>query len=365
MATPVDSSGSAVGKEAEPTGPVVTSVYVPTYSLQGEDLPCHVRWRGHGRIEINLELPEELTIKEVYNVGLDGAKKLGGRKFRFTSYVVEGYLGLLLRTAKIGSPRKDVNVRVTVLGADARVLRDVTRPVQLFRPLLKEISVPETIGLRNTEKQDNQRRIEVSNIGDGTAIVLVKLRRGSDGEIGEPSRAREFEHKFRQDFLAGLQRARSDLPGHSRLLGEFIDLLSQPLVLDARTTKKIRAINRRAWAAYKKDKALFSRVVQVVAESYFRNLELVTELSSFLDYLNSIGEGRVVILNALDAFRYSSGKSRVLLELQIADAAFGNYPPLILPPVTFDADDSGEIPVHALFLWRAARSQVAGVTHAS
>lgn len=355
MATAEDTLGSPAGANVEPTGPVVTSVYVPSYSLQGEDLPCHVRWKGEGEVEVNLELPEELTLKEVYNVGREGAQSLGGRKFRFDRYIVSGYLGLLLRTARTDSPRKEINVRITVLGAEGRLLRSVTRQVQLFRPLLKEVSVPGTIALQKAEKRDSQKRIEVSNVGDGTAVVLVKLRRGSEGEVGEPTRAKEFEHKFRQDFIGGLQRARSDLPGHSRLIGEFIDLLSKPLVLDARTTRRIRAINRRARAAYKKDKALFSRVVQVLAESYFRNLELVTELSSFLDYLNSIGEGRVIILNALDAFRYAAGRSRVLLELQVADAAFGSYPPLILPPIALEAETAGEIPIHALFSWRTPK----------
>lgn len=349
--------GSPADVRTEPTGPVVTSVYVPSYSLQGEDLPCHVRWRGEGRVEVNLELPEELTIKEVYNVARKGAENLGERRFRFDRYVVAGYLGLLLRTARIESPRKEIEVRITVLGLDGRILRRVTRKVQIFRPLLKEISIPETIGIQRADKRDSRRRIEVSNVGDGTAVVLVKLRRGSEGEIGEPYRAKEFEHKFRQDFITGLQRARSDLPGHSRLIGEFIELLSKPLVLDARTTKRIRAINRKAWAAYRKDKALFSRVVQVLAESYFRNLELVTELSSFLDYLNSIGEGRVVILNALDALRYAAGRNQILLELQVADAAFGTYPPLILPPVTLEAGSAGEIPIHALFSWKAPKPQ--------
>jgi len=342
MATPVVVSNA-----------MTTTVYVPKYSLQGEDLPCHVRWSGEGPISIIMRLPPELSIKEVYNLGSGGAREIGERRVSFDSFVVPGYLGILFRTSRLELARADVPLEVQVSAGDGTVLRNVRREVALFRPLVRFAGVPGELVVeeKNLPNRAKSERIALENVGEGTALIVASLRKGSDGVIGEPARAREFETKFKADVLSGLERAKTDLPGHSRLLEEFVQLLKEPLVLDAPTTRKIRMINRRARAAYKKDKALFRRVVQILAEAYFRNLELVTELSSFLDYLNSIGEGRVVLLNALDVLRFPKGQSSIELNLQIADASFMPYPPLSLPRITIRPTEAGEIPVHRLFDW--------------
>jgi hypothetical protein len=330
------------------------SVYVPSYSLQGEDLPCHVRWKGSEPISVLIELPPELSVKEVYNVPVDGVTEQTPKLVRFSNFTLPGYLGLLLRTSRTDGPRRDVQITFRISTRDGNSLRVVSRAVSLFRPLLTCVEIPDEllIDSRSGTLQSKTPRIVLENIGDGTAIVLVKLLPGSKGKIGPSSRADEFENKFKEDVLAGILRAREDFPRHTRLLDEFTELLREPLTLNAQTTKRMRSINRRARAAYRKDKSLFARVVQILAEAYFGNLELVTELSSFLDYLNSVGEGRVVILNALDALHLKKGNSRIAIELQVADAAYGMYPALELPAVQVSSPVDTEIPVHRLFDWK-------------
>ena len=46
-------------------------VYLPENNLQAEDIPFYVTWNNKKEYSVKLEIPEGLTLKELYNVGME------------------------------------------------------------------------------------------------------------------------------------------------------------------------------------------------------------------------------------------------------------------------------------------------------
>ena len=48
-------------------------VYIPEYSLQGQEVSGHVTWNRDSKISLGIELPEGIEVKEFYNVVKNGS----------------------------------------------------------------------------------------------------------------------------------------------------------------------------------------------------------------------------------------------------------------------------------------------------
>lgn len=113
----------------------------------------------------------------------------------------------------------------------------------------------------------------------------------------------------------------------------------------------MRTTARQAQRAYEESPEIRVRVIRVVGEAYFKNLEIITEVATFLDYLSAVGKGRVFVLNALDVLRIPAGETVVQLELRIADAGLKAYPSVPLGAISFVSETPREVPVHSLVDW--------------
>lgn len=337
----------------------VSSVFVPEHSLQGEDFPVHILWKGGGQTTVTVTLPPELELREAFNVSQSNNNQLIDRTLRVADVEVPGFVGLLVRSRKLPEASKQVSVSVEVAGADGEPLRRTERQVLLFRPLLQPVSLPSLIAVTGGSGRNLklEPRPAVSNVGDGTAFVQLLIKDGSRASIGPPAGLDQFEEKFAADAVAGLSAAKTDFPQFGRLLDRLGRIVQIRRNLSPEDRRLFRTTARQAQRAYEESPDFRSRIIRVVGEAYFKNLEVITEVASFLDYLSAIGKGRVFVLNALDVLRIPAGGTVVQLELRIADAGLKAYPSLPLGAISFVSEAPREVPVHALVDWVGGQAE--------
>jgi len=71
-----------------------------------------------------------------------------------------------------------------------------------------------------------------------------------------------------------------------------------------------------------------------------------------MDYLNSIGSGRIILINSLDMVRSKKDHGILNLTIQTADIVYNDYPSLQIPPIKIMCNKNCVIPVHCLFDWK-------------
>jgi hypothetical protein len=339
--------------------PKVSSIYIPQHCLQGEELPAHVLWSGQEQLVIEVRIPKELELREAYNVSTGSENQLSARLLRIREVDVPGYVGLVFRSRKLREPRTLAKVRIEVRSSGGDVLRITDREVLLFRPMIRTVKIPSMIeAVRGPHQGDAvEPRISMRNVGDATAFVNIEVKGKSRVSICQPKGADEFTLKFMADVTSGLEAAKGEFARYSRLLDRLIEVARTRRPFEQEDRRGLMALRRQAVRAYGENREFHSRVIQVVGEAYFKNLQLITEVSLFLDYLNSIGEGRVIVANALDVLKIPAGESPFTIQLKLADAALNSYPPITLPTISIVSDVAQEIPIHSLFDWCADSSE--------
>jgi hypothetical protein len=88
-----------------------------------------------------------------------------------------------------------------------------------------------------------------------------------------------------------------------------------------------------------------------IVSSLVKNIQLITELRSFVEYLNSIGAGRVQLIGSLDVLKPRRDLGRLELEIAMTDLAYNEYEPLHLPEISVQSDGMTDIPLHLLIDW--------------
>jgi hypothetical protein len=155
------------------------------------------------------------------------------------------------------------------------------------------------------------------------------------------------------DLEIKLNVIRSEYPEHSSLIDKFLSLLKQPITLDGKTKAIIQSVFNGLARAFEESEGFYNNFVSAVAISYLKNIQLITELKTFMEYLNSIGEGRIILVNSVDVLKAKRTSGRMHLVIQITDLAYNDYPPIELPSIPVTCEGSDEVPIHMLFDWKA------------
>lgn len=317
-------------------------------------------WRGGRTVRIKIRVPPELELTQVFNALPTKGDGFKEGVLQVSRFETPGYLGLLFRAGRVEVPSKIATVEFEVTGPRGNVLRQTERLITLFRPLIKPLNVP--IGTEVTRidrfRSKPDHPLVVSNVGEGTAVIHVLAASQGRSLLSAPTGVTEFVSKYTTDVIGGFESTKTEFPQYRRLLDRFIWFTKNPPDFSPKNQVVLRNTFRAAQRAYEKDLSFLERIVSVVLGAYFRNLRFVTEINSLLDYINSIGTGRVVLSNALDVVRIEAGTTQVMLELRVADAALKAYPPLSLGPITLLSEKPTEIPIHCLFDWQVARSEL-------
>src|SRR2546426_8650360 len=354
-AMPVTSSKQFMDRPV-PTDDVEVRVFLPDSCLQGTELPAHVLWGQRARVEIRIIYPKSLKLAAVYNVRPSGLATVRKNEIEIRDFEVDGYVGILFKTELLSIPKQTERVVFRVRSRGSTKWSDYPRTVELFRPFIRVERIPDSMKVNFHESDrtyDVRGKIRLRNEGDGTAVIVAKLGSKSDFQKGPPQGSEDFEKAFVIDAEPRLKSLSSEWPAYSALISDFLELLRAPLSLQKSQLEKIESVFRRLADAARESEPFFSAFLTILVVSYLRNVRIITEVKSLMDYLNSIGKGRVVLMNSVEVLKPSKAEGALNLVLEMTDLAYNDYEPIEIGPIRVECPTRSEIPVHLLFDWIA------------
>ena len=336
---------------------------MPDTSIQGDSFPAHVIWDKSETVKIRVKFPSALEVKEVFNVPPGGAITLPDGTAELRGFIMNGYVGLVLRSKRLEDTlvRERVTFEIEYLGGSSS--ENYEREISLFRPMLELLDVPPEVRVRSTlasrfAKLDE--KIRIRNTGEGTAIIQVELQSKDEFEKLTAVEFDDFRKRFIDDVEMKLRAISAEDPSRADLIVKFLSLLKTPMVFNEEGKAEIKSVFEDLVNALQNDEKFLEKFASSLATSYLRNMQILTEINSFTEYLNSIGEGRVILLNSTDVIRAKKQAGVMNLKIRITDLAYNNYPAVELPPITVRWEGSGDLPIHMLFDWRKRTKLVAG-----
>lgn len=332
----------------------IKSFYVPPYTLNGDEFPVHVIFEDSNSAYITVKYDKELTIKEIYNVPKDGYKLISDQELQVSDFEVNGYLGLVL-VSEIGSEaNKQCNIVLEMCEHEQRIIQQ--KNIQIFRPLLKVVSIPSQISVSydgSKKKYNVSDKIVLKNVGLGSAIVNMKVNERGAAKIGMPENIREFLEGFMSDLTVQISALKIHYPETSPIIDDFFRFFGHPELIIEETNKDgVKAILERFVEALKNNEDLANEFAEAVVSSYLKNIQLITEISSFLEYLHSTAEGKVILTNPVEVLSAEIGMFETGFNLGITDLALNGYPELFINNINFEFKGIKSVPLYMLFDWQ-------------
>lgn len=336
------------------------SLYMANSCIQGDDFPAHIIWDKSARLKVRVKCPAAIQVKEVYNVDQGEGHVLENGSIEYTNFVVDGYIGFVFQTKPLQTTLVREQVVFDVESIDGHTRSSFTKEIDLFRPAVEIVRAPAELRIKYDKDKGSWNlsdRIRIRNVGAGTALVEIGLISEEDFQMGASSSLEEFQKAFLTDLGIKLDLLAKDHPRHAGVVQDVASLFKQRIyLLDEKIKSKIKSTFEELEAAGNEDPEFIEGFLSAVAISYIKNISVITELTSFLEYLNSIGEGRVIILNSIDSMKAKKSPAKLRMVVRLTDLADNNYPTLQLPPITVTYEGESGVPIHMLFDWKGLRA---------
>jgi hypothetical protein len=328
---------------------------MPANCLQNEKFPAHILWNQKDQYEIKITIPKELEVVEIFNVPNDGVQTYKENSLKITKFEFNGYFEIVFRSKTLESPRKQLHVKFILRDISTSKEKEYNKTIDLFRPAIKLGDIPSIIEVKiddNTQSIEVKNKIPVNNIGDGTALVVVNSLQDSDFELTMPEGLKDFMKKVMEDLSEELKNLKKEFPENKSVIEQFLDLFKKPITLDKKRKEEIQLIFSELESKFIESESFFLKFGAAFSYSYLKNIQLITEVSSFMDYLNSIGTGRIILINSLDTIKSKKESGILNLIIQTADIGYNDYPSLQVPPIKIKCNQNCRIPIHCLFDWK-------------
>ncbi|CAD7768189.1 hypothetical protein FHEFKHOI_00142 [Candidatus Methanoperedenaceae archaeon GB50] len=326
------------------------NVYLPIHSLQGSEIPLYILWERSENIDlIEIEYSEEIEIKEIYNVS-EGNFRLKDNILYVDKVDVNGYLGIKF-ISKLNEPstKKDVDISIY---KNNQIIYSEKKSIILFRPDITLYEAPNHISLEVLGDQNIiniSNKIKIANRGRGTAILRLECSDSSDIKIFNPMGIEEFRKNFWDDVERKASKLRVKFPEYNELLVGFVEMGKNPPIFKKDELEKLKILFNGLLNAFEEDEVFLRDFANVILTSYLKNISIVTELESFLIYLRTVYENKIIFMDAINAIKVSTTPMKLSAKLYITDLAYNEYKPIELDNITIKANKEYVIPVYLLF----------------
>ncbi len=333
----------------------IESFYVPPYTLNGDEFPVHIIFEGSNLAQIKVKFDQELTLKEVYNVTGEGYEVISPQELKVKDLEIGGYLGLVL-ISEIGNiPNKQCNIVVEIVENEEKIIQE--KSIHIFRPMLKVLRVPSQISVKydsSQQKYNVSDKIVLKNVGLGSAIVNINVNDSGTGILDMPENIREFMDGFMKDLNSYFTEFKVRYPESFPIIEEFFQFIGHPeLIIEETKNDKTKIVFERFKGALENDESLASDVAEAIVASYLKNIQFITEISSFLDYLNSTVDGKVILTNPVEVLSNETDTFETGFSLGITDLAHNRYPELTIDDLNFEFEGTKSVPLYLLFDWQS------------
>lgn len=332
----------------------IKSLYMPDTCLQNVEFPAHILWDKNEKIEITLTLPNFINLKNIYNVPEEGIVQSDENTITIKQFDIEGYVGFVFNSQILETSSKiaKIKFKIHLLKTDKQI--EEVKEIVLFRPEIVVEFVPKEMYICHnpkTHKIEIDNKIHLINRGDGTAHLGVDVFKESDFKRSFPEGVGNFIKGFVDDLERKLNALKPDYPDYEELIDKFVSLRKNPSEFNDETRNAMKEVDEKIFDIVQDDEKFGEKFALCIIQSILANIQLITEIKSFLDYINSAGEDRILVINALEIVKIPSVSGILHLKLFQTDLAKNEYPEIELPPIKVTCDKVCQIPIYTLFQW--------------
>jgi len=336
---------------------LLQSIFIPDASLQGTEFPIHLLWdKGKSIESISIEIPLDLIRpKEIYNVDRNNLR-IEKEGIFINGFEKNGYVGLVFVSRIYKDPLVKVPIRIAIKD-DLGNMQSVEKEMVLFKPHVIAWNIPSKIYVHEEDGNIRfDRKIHLKNEGKGTALVVFEALQEGDVIVKKPEDIETFIETFCNELSKRLKRTKENYPQYNKIVDEFETVLVNTVKGNYKLTEDyLKDVNRsmkRIMNAFEENENFMESIAEAIVGAYLSAVNILTELRSFLEYLRSIGENRVVLLNAMHMLEFKPGRHLLKGELLVQDLAGYNHDPIkIQVIVEVDSNKNVNIPLYELFEW--------------
>lgn len=323
------------------------TVYMPKFCVQGARIPFYVIWDAPQKVNIKLNKPDGLTVKELYNIDPKDLM-IKDSEISVRGFEVDGYFGGVFDSV-LDAHASTVKT-VTFAISSSNWTKTYERKVELFRPDIKVVNKPQLI---NVKADKNNRltldsHIEISNLGKATGIVRLNTLSETELRGEDLEGMQEFRRNFSEDLTSNLGEVAKKFSQYSDLIELFQSVFMEPLPIDKTRLENVRITIERLEEAFNNNEKFFLEFLGAVVLAYLKNVSITTDLDSFLAYIRSIAEGRVILLEPLKAFKVSATPQKLISELVVTDLVRNKYEPIRLPDISLRSNVDCIVPAYQI-----------------
>jgi hypothetical protein len=348
-----------VGKsdlDGVPQPSIIHSLFIPDSTLQGTEFPVHLIWDKERFVEIDISIPFDLVkLKEIYNVD-EKALKIEKDLIRITDFETNGYVGLVFTSEICKEALLELPIRIEVKD-NAGQQQIIERKIILFRPNVILYETPNNIELiRKGDQILISKKIRLKNEGKGTALVNFETYRESDVIVKRPEEIEEFIEKFFSRFFSKLNNLKITYPQYLEIINNFerfyTDLVKGNFVISEKYIQEMQETFENLFRAFEENEDFARDFLDSILGAYLSAVNILTDLTTFLEYLKSLAENRVILLNATSIIEFKPGSNLLKGRLIILDLAGNMYEPIeIGTNIEVKSDQPITIPLYEIFQW--------------
>jgi len=322
-------------------------VFVPENSLQGQEISGHILWDREKKIILGIELPDGIRVKELYNVEKKGYS-VDGQIITINKFEVNGYLGFTLLTSiyKESKIRNEIKF-ILESGTEKNVIK---KTIELFRPDINLIKTPCQINIKVDEnnKLSLDNRLLIENLGEGTGVINLEIDKKSELDKIDPAGIQEFSRKFWESANKQFESLKNQYQEYAELIDNFSQLNSGITQFDKHGMNKIKIIFKKLNRACEENNSFLEDFAGIIVSSYLKNISILTEVESFIAYLQSIHLGKMMLFDPVKVLKITTKTKILKAKLGITDLAYNKYDPIEFQEIQITANKECELPIHQL-----------------
>jgi hypothetical protein len=336
---------------------IIKSLYVPKDCLQGSEFPAYIIYNRDFKGKIQILFPESVEIKEMYNVG-EGDYELRQNELIIEKTEVSGYVGAIFKAKK--NEKHALSERIKFVITHNNIHEEIDREILLFRPEVCVSKKPERVIIKEIDGNfSTGDKITVSNEGSGTGILVITVDGNSEVKKKRPDEMEEFVKRFWGELDSRLSEVKEEFSEYSGIIEKLIELWKIPSELDKEymiSDEEYMSKTKNAFdnlsEAISNDEDFGYAFAEAFVGAYMVSVNIITEVNSFLNYLNSIADERMILFDAIDVLELKPGVQKFIAEMRVTDLANNSYPPIdVSTELMLDAEKGIKIPVYSIFEW--------------
>lgn len=326
----------------------VKSSFFPKEALQGQDLPSHVLWSEIEFDLIRIAHSKNIAFKEAYNVSSDDIK-IEECLVTIKRVEVNGYLGIVFSSKILSEKMVDEKVTFSFVLED-NVVESLPFSVHLFRPEII-IGKPPDEMLVDPASGEVTPKILVENLGEGTAIVDIETTDESELKKAHPEFVENFVKEFIERVKYGMAKLKNDFRKYTSLLDQIEEYLTRPVKFEEESLRTFEKFEEEFSSAVEENDEFGGALAEMLVEIIIRNMEFSNVYKFVLDYMNSIGQEKILIRDPFNVVKLSPEPAELHVRIKCIDLLKQMCNTIDLDPISISGKQKGEIALFKLFQW--------------